>query len=98
MFGFGKNKIRNISADVIEIFNCFHKRENEILESANQIFEKRFNTEYKITTHLFYLSKYYLSPDYMGYALGFFEGMCQGKGYENDNDKTEFLVIELMIF
>lgn len=93
MFGFGKKKSKVSTApDAAEIFKFFHERENEILYSANKIFVERYNTEYEIAHHLFYLSKYYLSPDYMGYALGFFEGMAQGKGYADDERKGDLIV------
>lgn len=97
MFGFGKKKKQNILKttailnDAMEIFKYFHERENQVLSDLNETIEKRFNTKIKISTHLFYLNKYYLSPDYMGYALGFFEGMAQGKGYKNDDEKGQII-------
>ena len=94
-----KKKVKKSAvSDAAEIFKFFHERENEILYSANKIFVERYNTEYEIAHHLFYLSKYYLSPDYMGYALGFFEGMAQGKGYADDELKGDLLVNIINIY
>ena len=83
----GKKSKVSSATDAAEIFKFFHEGENEILYSANNIFVERYNTEYEIAHHLSYLSKYYLSPDYIRYALGFFEGMAQGKGYADDERK-----------
>ena len=88
MFGFGKKnkqkEFQNSNLLAAEIVEIIHKTVEEELLELEKFFKEKLNRTHSILIPIFYTSKIYMSPDYIGYFAGFIEGYLQDKNLSQE--------------